>query len=360
MLRLIAFIIAVCCLEVCIGQDRYNNILDNAVRRENFNGVVLVATHGKIDFLSAKGLANRTYDIPIDSKTRFKIASVTKTFTAVLVLQLVEKGQLALDATVSKYLPEYQGQGRDKVTIHHLLTYSSGIPNCEGKTGLLVYQQSQDVDSFIARYCSGNLEYEPGTQFNYNNGDYILLGRIIEKITGKSFIENLTERILKPLQMSNTGLLHSKDIVQQLADTYNLDDRGQIFYKDDPMYIENYYAAGAMYSTAEDLLKFDSALFKYVLLSKKYVDLMLTPYPELYGVAYGFWVTDNKYGNQSFKSANRQGSIWGANANWLHLIENGKTFIVLSNTNATDLSKLTELLVLVATGQSMLDSDSKD
>lgn len=360
MLRLVSFFTVFSFLGVCAGQVRYNSILENAARDENFNGVVLVATHGKIDFLAAKGLANRTYDIPIDTKTRFKIASVTKTFTAVLVLQLVEKGQLALNATIGKYLPEYRGQGRDKVTMHHLLTYSSGIPNCEGKTGIMVYQNSQSVDSFIARYCSGNLEFEPGTQFNYNNGDYILLGRIIEKITGKSFVEYLTEGILKPLQMSNTGLLHSKDIVQQLADTYNMDDRGQIFNKDDPMYIENYYAAGAMYSTAEDLLKFDFALFNNRLLSKKYVDLMLTPYPELYGVAYGFWVTENKYGNQIYKSANRQGSIWGANVNWLHLIENGKTFIVLSNTNATDLSKLTEELVIVSISQPLRDTGSKD
>jgi hypothetical protein len=106
-----------------------------------------------------------------------------------------------------------------------------------------------------------------------------------------------------------------------------------------------------MYSTAEDLLKFDQGIFQCKLFSKKTLDLMMTPYPELYGVAYGFWVTENKFGNQTFKVANRQGSIWGANANWLHLIDQNKTFIVLSNTNATNLEALTEQLVLVSSGQ---------
>lgn len=135
--------------------------------------------------------------------------------------------------------------------------------------------------------------------------------------------------------MKNTGLLYHKNIVQGLTETYNIDDSTKVFYKDDPMYIENYYSAGAMYSTAEDLLKLDAGIFQNKLLTKKTVDLMLTPYPELYGVAYGFWLTDTKFGDRTFKVANRQGSIWGANANWLHITDNNKTFVVLSNTNAT-------------------------
>jgi hypothetical protein len=117
------------------------------------------------------------------------------------------------------------------------------------------------------------------------------------------------------------------------------------------MYIENYFTAGAMYSTAEDLLKFDNALFNFKILNKKTVELMLTPYPELYGVAYGFWVSENKFGNITSKVANRQGSIWGANANWLHLIDKNKTILIISNTNATNLSELTDQLVLVSTNQ---------
>jgi CubicO group peptidase (beta-lactamase class C family) len=174
-------------------------------------------------------------------------------------------------------LPDYNGEARDKVTIHNLLTYSSGIPNCEGNSGIAVYQSMISTDDFISKYCSGKLEFEPGKQFNYDNGGYVILGRIIEKVTGKSFLQNLNEMILKPFEMENTSMLATKDIVSGLVPTYNIDDSTKVFYIDDPMYIENYYSAGAMYSTGEDLLKFDQGIFTYKLLSKKTMDLMLTP-----------------------------------------------------------------------------------
>jgi CubicO group peptidase (beta-lactamase class C family) len=337
--------------HLCLGQSSLHNTVAYFQKEKNFNGTVLVASGGKIDYLAGVGIANRQNITDILPQTKFKIASITKTFTAVLILRLFEQGKIDLNATIGQYLPEYKGPGRDKVTIHHLLTYSSGIANCEGNTGILVYQSPISTDDFIAEYCSGSLAFEPGTQFSYNNGDYIILGKIIEKITGNTFEEQLKREILEPLEMENTDMLYSKEIIPGLADTYNIDDSTGVYYKDDPMYIENYYAAGSMYSTAEDLFKFDQAIFNHNLLNKKTTDLMLTPYPALYGVAYGFWVTENTFGAESIKVANRQGSIWGANADWLHLIDKNITILVLSNTNATNLPELTEQLVLLSTGQ---------
>ena len=330
-------------------QTSYESLMDLYHQEKNFHGVVLAATDGKVDFIQAKGLANRTFGISMNTDSKFKIASVTKTFTAVMILQLFQEGKINLRASLGTYLPEYMGEAKDRVTLHQLLTYSSGIPNCEGDTGIVVYQSALSVDEFILRHCSGKLEFEPGSRFSYNNGDYILLGRIIEAVTGKSFSQNLNERILHPLEMRDTDLLYHRDILPNLAETYNLDEATGIFYKDDPMYIENYFAAGAMYSTAEDLLKFSEGIFKAKLLNQEMLNLMLTPYPELYGVAYGFWVTDYTFGEQTFSVANRQGSIWGANANWLKLIDGNKTFIVLSNTNATNLPEMTEQLVMIST-----------
>ncbi len=330
--------------------NQYADVLNYYNTEKNFNGTVLVATNGQIDYINGLGIANRSAGTSINSKSKFKIASITKTFTAVLILKLYEQGKLDLKGTIGKYLPDYKGEAKDKVSIHNLLTYSSGIPNCEGNKGIEVYQLPISTDEFITKYCSGKLEFEPGKQFSYDNGDYILLGRIIEKLTGKSFLENLQEIIFKPLGMDNTSMLASKDIVNGLVQTYNIDNN-KTFYIDDPMYIENYYSAGAMYSTVEDLLKFNNGIFANKILSNKTLDLMLTPYPELYGVAYGFWVTENKYGTITSKTANRQGSIWGANTNWVHLLDKNKTVIVFSNTNATDLNVLTEQLVLAATGQ---------
>ncbi|MBK8567943.1 MAG: beta-lactamase family protein [Saprospiraceae bacterium] len=330
--------------QLAIAQD-FNFIL-NAY--PDFDGVVGVSTGNNIDFIGAKGIADRQHNVKITPQTKFKICSITKTFTAVLVLQLVEQGKLDLNATIGKYLPWYTGEGRDKVTLHHLLTYSSGIPNCEGDLGLGVYQREISTDDFIKTYCSGKLATEPGSQFNYDNGAYIILGRIIEVVTGKSYQENLHEKILRPTALINTDFLSDFQIVEGLASSYWMDDSTKVLKNDPAYFTQNYGAAAAMYSTVEDLLKLNEALFSGKLLQKKTLDLMLTPYPELYGVAYGFWVYDLEINEKKYRAADRQGSIWGSNAAWLHLIEEQKTVIILSNTNVSDLGEIRNKLLGVS------------
>lgn len=332
-------------VNVLFSQTNNRQDFQSYANKNQFNGVVLVADDNKIVFLEAFGIANRKFKTTINTNTKFKIASITKTFTAVLILKLQEQGKLNLNDKIGKYLPDYKGAARDKVSILNLLTYSSGIPNCEGNKGIEVYQKPYSLNEFIDKFCSGEPSFIAGTQFSYNNGDYILLGKIIENITGQSFLSNINQYILLPLGMQNTSMLFHKNIIEGLADTYYLDDSLNVFYNDDPMYIENYYSAGAMYSTAEDLFKFHQGIVNYKLLSKKTVDFLFTPYPELYNVAIGFWVSDNKRGEKVYKVANRQGSIWGANANWLYLINEKKCIIVLSNTNASDLNEIAWKLV---------------
>ena len=288
----------------------YVKLLNYYQSDKNFNGVVLVATDGKVDYLNGKGISSRQSGTLINSKSKFKIASVTKTFTAVMVLQLMEEGKLSLQATIGKYLPDYTGEAKEKVTIKHLLTYSSGIPNCESYIEDAIYATPISVDSFIIKYCSGKLLAEPGSVYNYGNGEYIILGKIIEKITGKSFQKNLQERILKPLGMMNTDLLFSKDIITGLVPSYTFDDSLKTYASDKPYYIENFFSAGAMYSTVEDLLKFDQGIFKYQLLKKKTVGLMLTPHKKLDNVVLGFWAAD-AYGAFNSKFEYRPGGIYG-------------------------------------------------
>lgn len=331
-----------------------SEVFDRYAARHDFHGVALVATGGRLDFIRAAGTADRAADLPMRTDARFKIASITKTFTAVLILQLMEEGQLRLDGKIGDYLPDYRGEARDRVTIHHLLTYSSGLPNSEGDGGIAVYQRPSNLDSFIVAHCSGPLQHTPGTTFHYNNGDYTLLGKIVAQLRGQPFEAVLRARILAPLGMRHTGMLRTRDIVPGLVPTYNRDDSSRTFYADDPMYIENYFAAGAMYATIEDLLRFDRGLFDGRLLKPSTLDLMLTPYPEFWGCAYGFWVNDYTFGKVSTLAANRQGSIWGANANWLHLMQGDKTILLLSNTNATNLSEMAQELAMAAYGQEKL------
>lgn len=324
--------------------QRVNKVVDSFVAHLNFNGVVLIANKGKVDYLRYAGIANRHYDIPFSEQIRSEIYSVTKTFTAVLIMQLYEEGKINLDATISAYYPEYKGPAAHKATIKNLLTYSSGRETKEMQPGTIPEAYDQNlwpVDTFISRYCSGKLTDTPGTKFNYSNGDYIILGRIIEKICKKPFEEVLQEKILVPLKMRNTGYRHHTDIIKNIDEGY-YNEEGNVadLYMPTNHYIDNHFSAGAMYSTAQDLLVFDQAIFNHTLLKKATVDLMLTPYKQLEDVAIGFWVYPKEIGRINTLFAERQGKGYGHNANWVHLIDKDITLILLSNTETADLNKM--------------------
>lgn len=330
--------------------NKFSDVVNYYNTEKNFNGAVVVATNGHIDYITGIGLSNRQSGTTINAKSKFKICSVTKTFTAIMILQLTEEGKIDLKETIGKYLPDYTGEAKNKVTGENLLTYSSGIPNCESYIGDDIYIKPVTRDSFIIKYCSGNLQSQPGTTFSYDNGNFVILGKIIEKLTGKSFEENLRQRILIPLNMQNTGMLYNKDIVKGLIQSYLYNDSLKTFGMDKPYYIENFFSAGSMYSTVEDLLKFDQGIFTYTLLKKQTVDLMLTPHKLLDNVGLGFW-TSEKYGLLNTKFCYRPGGIYGSAANWIHVIDSNRTIIALSNTDATDLFDMSRQLNGIATGQ---------
>lgn len=326
--------------HLIIGQTKKIATVMDSYIQKGFNGAVLIAKDGKIEYLKYTGIANRHYDIKFSEASRFHIFSVTKTFTAALIMKLYEEKKINLDATISTYYPEYKGEGRDKITIKNLLTYSSGRDLQEMRDFLDVYSNNiWGLDTFIDKYCSGKLINPPGTKFDYSNGDYILLGKIIEKVSGKSYEEMLREKILLPLKMQHTDYLHHIDIIKGMAEGYSYDDSlAQKFYSPTNYYIDNLYSAGAMYSTPEDMLLFDQAIFNHTLLKKETVDLMLTPYSNLDETALGFWVYSKKFGKIETLLAERQGGGYGFHSNWVHLIDKGLTFIFLSNTDAVDLN----------------------
>lgn len=330
--------------------EKFAEIVDYYHSQKNFNGTVLVATNGKIDFIKGIGIANRQMDNVIKADSKFKILSITKTFTAVLTLQLYQEGKLDLKATFGTYFPNYKGDAKDKVTIENLLTYSSGIPNLAEKLKMRTYQLPLSIDEYIDTYCSNNMDTIPGAKSNYSNVDYIILHKIIENVTGKSFEKNLEEKILKPLQMQNTNMLKSTDIISGLVDSYTFDEKTTEFKNDEPYFIENFFGSGAMYSTVEDLLKFDIAIFNHKLLSIKTTEMMLAPNRTLDNVAFGFWFADS-YGIFDSKFIYRPGGILGSNSNWIHTLDNNKSIIVFSNTDVTNLYEMSEQLYLISKGE---------
>ena len=316
------------------------------VRKEAFSGTVLVERKGAVILHEGFGIANRAFGVRASSDTRYKIASITKAFTSVLVLQLVDEGKVDLEAPIRAYLPDYQGEGAGRVTVHQLLNHTSGIENFDRVTtfeeavtkGIPSYQLPHTSAELLRDYASGKLAHEPGESFDYNNADYVILGRLVEHATGLSWEEALKQRILTPLGMANTGVLYQRDVVPRLAATYLKVAEGQPFINDLPVYPENWYAAGAMYSTTGDLRRFAQALFGGRLLKPETLKSMLTPGLDEYG--YGIWIRDVRTGGRTRRVAQRPGQIMGANTVLLRYLDDDVTIIVLGNTSATNVDAL--------------------
>jgi CubicO group peptidase (beta-lactamase class C family) len=324
-------------------------------RAHQFNGTVLVEENGTILYQQSFGIADRAFLVPVQNDTLFKIASITKAFTSVLVLRLFEEGKIDLEQPIVKYLPAYSGEAGTVSTIHELLNHTSGMQNIDAgltsyddavKRGMEHYQLPFTTEQMMNRFCSGKLVHEPGKAFDYNNCDYILLGKIVERIEGKRFDDVLAERILRPLGMASTGLLYQAQVVRDLAPTYFTADKGQTFVNDLPVYVENWFAAGAMYSKASDLLSFANALYGFKLLKPATLDLMLTPGLDDYG--FGMWIGFPEVGGRKYRVVNRPGAVMGANGSLRHF--NGIGFndvvnvVILSNTNATNLDDFSYMI----------------
>jgi CubicO group peptidase (beta-lactamase class C family) len=313
------------------------------VKGHNFNGTILIQNKSKIVYQKSFGLANFQFKIPNNIETKYKIASITKLFTSVLIMQLYEQGKLDLDKQIKTYLPNYKGEGAEKVLIYQLLNHTSGMVNIDTissiesavKNGVPVYQKPYSTDEFLEKYCSDSLMTEPGKVFSYNNAEYIILGKIIEKITGKTFEKALHENILQPLKMTNSGLLYQHIILDSLADTYFYRDDLKQLVNDLPVYIENWYSSGAMYSTTNDLLKFSNALFGLKLVNKESLDLINKPGFDNYG--FGVWINDYEIKNKKYTAVKRPGSIMGAQTMLMHFSKPDLTIIILSNTGTTNL-----------------------
>ena len=328
-----------------IASEPAGGFIETYAAGHKFNGTILIEREGKVTYLKSFGLANFAFSVPNTPQTEYRIASITKLFTSVLVLQLSEQKQIDLNATIRTYLPIYAGEGADKVTIHQLLNHTSGIYNMDQVKsiqqaldgGLPPYQFPYTSDQILAKFASGRLVSTPGTTFDYNNGDYIILGKIIEHICGKPYETVLKENILEPLHLVHTGSLHQQMIVPQLAETYFYrDDIGQLV-PDLPAYPENWYAAGSLYSTVEDLRRFADALFGYKLFTRETLALMTKPGLDDYG--YGLWAYETDVKGKKLRVVKRPGQIMGSQTQLYHFMDLDITIVILSNTGTTDLDE---------------------
>lgn len=340
--------------SAALAQDqakKIEDLLSLAHKYRQFNGTALVAQNGKVIYKGAFGLANMEWNIPNTPETKFRLGSITKQFTAVLTMQLVEEGKLKLDGKLSDYLPDYRKDIGDKVTVHHLLTHTSGIPSYTGQPGFFenVSRNPYKVVDFVKQYASGNLEFEPGSKFAYNNSGYFLLGAIIERVTGKSYEAVLKEKIFDPVGMKNTGYDNHDPLIEKRASGYakTLDGYRNAPYLD--MSIP--YAAGSMYSTVDDLYLWDQALYTDKVLSAKSKELMYKPFLDNY--AYGWVITNASYkqDGQPVQSIRHGGGINGFTTMIVRLVNQKNLIVVLDNTGSSNLGQLTDAIANILYNQ---------
>ncbi len=283
---LLLSVIPACAADRAAEIDR---LITAYLKADRFNGSVLVAEQGRVILKKGYGLANREFGILNAPDTKFRLGSITKQFTAMLVMQMVEQGKLSLDGHISDYLPEYPRKNGERITIRHLLGHTSGTPNYTSFPDFFA-KRSRDPFTPVelaAVFWDRDLEFEPGSKYSYSNSGYHVLGIILEKASGKSYETLLQENILQPLGMKATGYDHTETVLQKRASGYrpSLDGYQNAQYID--MSIP--YSAGALYSTVEDLHLWDQALYTDKLLPAKSREMMFHPGLGRYGFG---WAID--------------------------------------------------------------------
>lgn len=310
-----------------------------------FSGAVLVADKGKVIYKEAFGLANREWNVPNTTDTKFRLASVSKQFCALVVMQLVQEGKIKLDDKITDYLSYYRNDTGDKITLHHLMSHQSGLKDFTANFDYrgTISRLPSDQDEFIKEHCSSDFQYEPGTIYSYCNAGYIILGRIIERVTRKTFERNIQERIFEPLGMKNSGYDRNRYVLEKRAAGYT---RGPFGHENaDYMDMDSSPgAAGSLYSTVEDMFLWDRALFTDRLLDEKHRDLMFTPnrdVPEVkaaggraqsrYGYGWQIYTRTHPVTKRRTKVINHGGAINGFRAMENRLVEDDAFVIVLCN-----------------------------
>ena len=302
-----------------------DEIVQPYVQNKAFMGAVLVARGADVILSKGYGSANLEWDIPNTPSTKFRLGSITKQFTAASILLLEERGKLKLDDPIKTYLPDPPAAW-DRITIFNLLTHTSGIPNF---TSLPEYKTLQLSDTPVAKTIATvrdkPLDFFPGGKMSYSNSGYILLGHVIEKVSGGSYEKFVQENIFTPLGMKDSGYDSNSAIIPRRAAGYMPSPKGP--FNAGYIHMSIPHAAGALYSTTEDLLRWEQALFGGKVVSAESLEKMTTPFKNDYALG----VVVQTAGGR--KVIQHGGGIEGFNTFTAYYPDDKLTVAVLANIN---------------------------
>jgi len=323
--------------------DTIDKIVKAQEQYDLFSGTVLVAEHGKILYTAAAGYANMDHRVSNRLETRFNIGSIGKTFTAVLIMQLVQAEKIKLTDPLKKYLPDFPFPEGEKIQIKHLLNHSAGLDNYMAHED---YQAKKDelrkISDVLPLIYGQKPLFQPGEKFSYSNSGMVVLGAVIEKISGMAYGDYLKEKILDPLGMRDTALAYTEDVMPGRATGYNNIYKSS--YQAETLREMPAFSDGGLYTTVIDLLKFDQALYSEALLNETSRKIMFTPEGPNKNFAYG-WIVVPFGGTTVIYHG---GGCPGFTAEFRRYPEKGYTLIVLSNyyISAFDLTNTLEAVLL--------------
>ncbi|MFC2164126.1 serine hydrolase [Acidobacteriota bacterium] len=331
-----AFAVIVSFSTTCATQDSESKVkadMDAYLKSVNFNGSALVAAGGEVLLSRGYGMANFEHDVPNTPQTIFRIGSMSKQFTAMAILQLQEMGKLNVMDPISDYMdiPEiWEG-----ITIHHLLSHTSGIPIYYSYPEYYGYSRYPIAPKeLVETVWEKPLHFKPGEACSYSCTNFTILGYLIEVLSGLSYADFLQENIFLPLEMRDSGYDQSSPIIKNRASGYYWKADGKLANAG-YIHMTAPYAAGALYSTVEDMYKWDRAQYTEKLVSQQSLNAMFTPhtYSAEYGGfhnGYGVWVSERK----NRKIVGHAGGVNGFSTFFERYVDDDVCVIVLSNTRS--------------------------
>ncbi len=318
--------------------EKIVNKIENCLKSNNnenkYSGSIFISVKEEVIFNKSFGMSNYELDVLNTTKTKFRIGSVTKQFTAVSILQLNDRGLLKLEDTLDKYIPDFP-KG-EIITIHHLLTHTSGIFDYTKSEGFdeKNMKVNHSVEDLIDEFKHLPYDFEPGEKYTYSNSGYILLGYIIEQVSKSSYKEFIENNIFSKLSMNNSGYDNDIQLIKDRARGYTFDKESKKILNCDYIDMSVPYAAGGLYSTVEDLFLWNNLLFKGEIIPKNVLDNLIKSHVNtgneiMYG--YGVCINNININNKVRKKVFHGGGIPGFFSMNNYYFDEDVQLIMLSN-----------------------------
>jgi CubicO group peptidase (beta-lactamase class C family) len=339
------FLLLLCLFQSAHAQDiaaKADEFLNSYTIQDKFSGSVLIAKGGNVVLEKGYGMANYELNVPCKPETKFRLGSITKQFTATCIMQLQEKGLLSTGDLISKYVENTPDAWKD-ITIHHLLTHTSGLPNFTADIALFSDRRRPLTPmQLIEKMREKPMRFKPGEKYEYCNTGYIILTAVIEKVSGQSYADYLQSHILDVVGMKDTGSDNHRMVLPNRASGYSMGTNG--LRNSDFIDMSIPAGAGCLYSTVLDMYKWDRALYTEKLLTRGSLDKMFTAEKNNYG--YGWLIVDRN----GHKMITHDGGIDGFVSHIARFPQDDDCLIILCN-RETDISAIERGLASILFGE---------